>query len=95
MVSIFFAPIVGETIVSYKIEGQKITVSMNGFSDIFDFTDLPEGRTTVDQIETVLDPPPIIEAEKRNGVLFLTVLNFIKEGATEFERFPNWIEVGE
>ena len=90
---IFFTPIVGDIKVDYKFNRQTITVTIDGGMDVFDFSSLPDGE--MDSIETSLPYKVIVRAEKVEGVLYVEILNFISEDATEFERFPNWIEVGE
>lgn len=61
------------------------------FTDIFDFTGLPDG--IANGIETSLPVNPIISAERENGTLSVVVLNFIGEDATQEEKFPEWQEV--
>ena len=64
----------------YEIEDQKITTTINGVSDTFDFTGMPNGVLQVQDdegnnlIETKLDEVPIINARKTNGVLSIEIL---------------------
>jgi hypothetical protein len=82
----------------YLFESDKITVTYNGEVDVFDFTDMPDGRVNSydrrnELIVTTLPTCPIYEAVKQDGVLSVVLLKFIGEEATEEERFPTWIEV--
>lgn len=64
----------------YEIEYQKITATINGASDTFDFTDMPDGELKVwddegnNLIETTLDEVPITGADKKDGVLTVEIL---------------------
>lgn len=64
----------------YEIKDQKTTATINGISDTFDFTDMPDGELKMydDEgnalIETVLDEVPILDAEKKDGVLTVEIL---------------------
>lgn len=64
----------------YEIEHQKITATINGVTDTFDFTDMPDGvLETHDEdgnilIETSLETIPISRAVKENGVLYIDLL---------------------
>lgn len=77
---------------TYQFEGDKIIATLNGETDEFDFTGMPDGFAG--NIITKLPICPIISAKKEDGVLFVELLKFIKMDATEEERFPKWIEVG-
>lgn len=64
----------------YEFEHQKITATINGVSDTFDFTDMPNGVLQVrgdegnSLIETKLDEVPILSAKKEDGVLTVKIL---------------------
>lgn len=93
---VFFSPIDGLTKdIKYKFDNDVLEVTINGISDTFDFTSLPDGNLDLESIETTLEIQPISLAERVDGILYLRVLNGITQDATEFEKFPNWIEVGE
>lgn len=101
MIRIYFSPVfdfLGDHKITYKIDGEKITATyqkkgQEPIQDEFDFTGLPEGRLNIDEIETAIPFKPISNAYKTDGVLYIEVVNFIAENASEFEKFPNWIEV--
>ena len=64
----------------YEIEDQKITATINGVSDTFDFTGMPDGELQLyndegnELIETKLEEVPILGAEKKDGVLTVEIL---------------------
>lgn len=63
---------------NYTFEGDKITVTYDGVADVFDFTDMPEGAAVVFfQAETILKYNPIVSAKRIDGILHLTLLNFV------------------
>lgn len=59
--------------------------------ETFDFSEMPDG--IMEEIETTLQVNPIVSARRENGVLYVELLNFISENATEEEKFPQEIEV--
>lgn len=64
----------------YKVEEQKITATIDGVLDTFDFTDMPNGELQLYDtegesiIETTLDEVPILSAKKIDGVLTVEIL---------------------
>lgn len=64
----------------YELEHQKITATINGVTDTFDFTDMPDGVLEIYDadgnilIETNLDTIPISRAVKEDGVLYIDLL---------------------
>ena len=64
----------------YELEHQKITATINGVTDTFDFRDMPDGALeAIDAdgnilIETNLDTIPISRAVKEDGVLYIDLL---------------------
>ena len=64
----------------YEISESKVTATINDITDIFDFTDMPDGELQVwdDEgnylIETELNEVPILGAEKTDGVLTVEIL---------------------
>ena len=75
----------------YTFDGEKVIANYNGQVDVFDFTEMPDGRA--ESIETILPIDPIISAERRDGVLYLELLYFYGANASYEERFPDWQEV--
>lgn len=73
------------------IESEPQIVFTEIASDIFDFSNIPDGELT--DIETTLPVIPILKAERTDGVLSLILLNYIGIDATEEEKFPELIEV--
>lgn len=64
----------------YEITENKITATINGISDTFDFTGMPNGKLQPSDsdgksmIETTLGEVPILDAEKTDGVLTVEIL---------------------
>ena len=64
----------------YEIKEDRITATINGVTDTFDFTGMPDGELQLygsegeSMIETVLEEVPILGAEKTNGVLTVELL---------------------
>ena len=100
---ILFSPQVREdNKIWYEIEYQKITATINGVTDTFDFTDMPNGKLQLydsngeSMIESTLDEIPILGAEKTDGVLTVEIL-FSIDSSEKDERllFPEPMTVSE
>ena len=88
---ILLSPCVNELeTILYTFDGEIITATIGEVSDVFDFTGFPEGELDVTAIESVLPHRVVNKAVRENGVLSVTLLNFIKEDASEEEKFPEW-----
>ena len=87
-------PVNGEDKINYEFESDKIIATFKGVTDTFDFSSMPDGRA--ENINTILEVNPIISAERKDGVLYVKLVNYIGEGATNEEKFPDWqvIEIG-
>ena len=89
---IFKSPQRADKEIGYSIENEVITVELEGITEVYDFSEMPEGKAESIESE-VFSFNPILSAKRENGILFVEVLNFIKADATEAERFPEWEEV--
>lgn len=96
---IFLSPQVSDKAnFKYTFEGDALTVVVDKIEDKFDFAGLPDGilqmtnAESEELVETVFENSPLLDAEKKDGVLYLTLLNRISENATEEEKFPEWID---
>ena len=97
---IFLSPQVNEEErIEYKFDGDKVIITIGETTDTFDFTGVPEGRLELFDFEseellikTNLPVQPLISAEKKDGVLYLELLNWIPLDASESEKFPDWID---
>lgn len=99
---IFLSPQEDSERIYYKFEGNKVSATIENITDVFDFTDLPDGElelydmeTGEELIKTTLPVNPIISAEKKEGILYLELLNWISEDASDEENFPVWIDSNE
>ena len=88
-----FSPQVADERIKYIFERDKITATIGGVTDVFDFREFPDGELEVDSIETDLPVQPIISARRVDGVLEVILLNWISTDASEEEKFPKWFEV--
>lgn len=61
----------------YIVDNDVLTVYYSGIEDIFDFTDVSDGKINFTNIETILPHNPIISAKKENDVLTVTVIDFV------------------
>lgn len=50
---------------TYEVKNQVLTLTLNGVSDTFDFTDLPDGVAS--GFESTLEINPILYAQKENS----------------------------
>jgi len=76
--------------IAYEYGQDSLVVTLDGAVDSFDFSSVRELRP--EQIKTSLPINPIVALERVEGVLYLTLLNFV-EGAVEYDRFPQFLEV--
>lgn len=89
---ILYSPQVSDRKLTYEFNNDVVTATLNGVTDTFDFSGMPDG--IADSIESeVFDFNPILSAKKENNILYLELINFIGEDATYEERFPEWFEV--
>lgn len=62
---------------SFTGSGDVLNVTVNGETDTFDFSQMPDGKSTA--IESTLDPCPVLSAERVNGELTVTMLDWRPE----------------
>lgn len=67
----------------YTVQGELLTVTYTPVEgepivDTFDFTGLPDGELDRYGVETVLPYPPIVAAERVDGVLTVTLLHWYR-----------------
>lgn len=92
MIKVLYSPQLNDNdTLTYDFQGEKIIATLNGQIDEFDFTGMPNGKA--ENITSELPINPVIEAERVDGILKLTLLNLIRMDATEEEKFPTWQEV--
>ena len=78
--------------IKYTAAGDKLTVTIEGVSDTFDFTNVI-GVLNMVSVRTTLTFNPIQKVERKNGNIEVTTINYIGQNATDEERFPNFQEV--
>lgn len=95
-----FSPQRNDNELEYKFSGEIITATLNGMTDVFDFSSLNEGdevarneETGQLEVETNLPLLPILGARRENGEVIVTVIMYHGKDAPESERFPEPLEV--
>jgi len=73
---------------SYQFDGETITATLDGETDTFDFSGLPDGELDVSALETTLDICPVLAARRVNGKLEVKLLKFHGPNPTPQEAFP-------
>lgn len=81
-----------DTRFTFACSGEVVTATLDGVSDVFDFSGFPDGHMDSSMVETILTQNPIISAERVDGLLSVEVINFIGEDASDEEKFPEWEE---
>jgi hypothetical protein len=85
---VLYSPQRSDNVIVYGFSGDIVSVTLNGQSDIFDFTSMPNGE--VKNVTTTLPVNPIVSAERVEGVLRVTLLYFHGVNASHDELFPQW-----
>lgn len=88
---VILSPVRSDKSISYVYNGEVIIATIDGQTDDFDFSEVPDGK--LGEVETSLPINPIVSAERIDGDLYVVLINFISSDATEEERFPEWQEV--
>lgn len=89
---ILYSPQFNENKIEYKFDVDIVTITIDEQTETFDFANMPDGKAETIESD-VFDFCPVLSAERKEGVLYLEILNFIGLDATEEERFPEWKEV--
>ena len=85
---VHYSPQRGDRSLSYKFSGETITATLDGESDTFDFSGLPDGELDVSALETTLDICPVLAARRVDGQLEVTLLKFHGPNPSPEEAFP-------
>ena len=74
---------------TYEIKGDVLTLTMNEETEVFDLTDLEDGKAESIELE-VLPINPIVSIEKTGEVIEVTLIRFYDSGEKElFENGEN------
>lgn len=76
--------------IEYEFEENVIKATFEGVTDTFDFSGFPDGELWQRDIESTIKEQTVIKAEKKDGVLWVVLFQFIPLDATEEECFPEW-----
>lgn len=98
---VLYSPQVSDKEVIYTFNGDIITIELDGISDTFDFSDMPDGGLQLYSSEppfgplftTTLPIMPILSAKRENGTLQVELLRFISEDSPDEDKYPEWTEV--
>lgn len=95
---VLYSPQINEKdTLGYVFSGSKVTVTYNGQSYNYDFTNLSNGKATSygssPTIVSKLPINPVIDVVNDNGILSVRLLKFISANATNLEGFLEWFEV--
>ena len=78
-------------VIKYTFGADSFVAEMDGISDTLNFIGVSE--LSPRQIKTTLPINPVVQIDRVNGELQLTLINYINDEATETERFPEYMEV--
>ena len=78
-------------VIKYTFGADSFVAEIGGISDTFNFIGVSE--LSPRQIKTTLPINPVVQIDRVNGELQLTLINYINDEATETERFPEYMEV--
>lgn len=88
--------------IEYRFEKNKVEINYKGLSEKINFEGLPNGKLEIydeeknkRNIKHNVGIDYLISAERKNGVLYLTLLNHIPENASWDERFNKEIHYTE
>lgn len=74
--------------VVYTFDGECITATVDGVTDVFDFANLPNGEAS--EILSVLDPCPVLVARRVDGELHVTLLRAIPARPSDPDELEAW-----
>ncbi|MGE5552817.1 MAG: hypothetical protein ACM3XZ_02700 [Betaproteobacteria bacterium] len=84
---IHYSPQRSDRTIAYSFSpGDRIAATLDGQTDTFDFSALPDGEAA--EIVSTLDPCPVLSARRVNGRLEVTLLRFHGPNPTAEEAFP-------
>jgi hypothetical protein len=80
--------------IEYQFGEDKVIAKIGDITDIFDFSEFPDGiLDRVSDIETNLPVNPIQGVRRENGVLYVILLKWFPEGTQAEEMEFDWMEV--
>src|SRR5690606_18844279 len=85
---IIYAPQRADHAISYTFDGERITATVDGVTDVFDFANLPDGEAG--EITSTLNPCPVLAARRVDGELHVTLLRAIPARPSVPEELEAW-----
>jgi hypothetical protein len=74
--------------ITYQVDAETITATLDDQSETFDFSVLPDGEAA--EITSVLDPCPVLAAKRVNGELHVTLLRTVGPRPTDVSDLETW-----
>lgn len=74
--------------IAYIFDGERITATVDGQTDTFDFSGFPDGEAV--EIISLLDPCPVLSAHRMNGEMHVTLLRVIGPRPSDPEELEAW-----
>jgi len=74
--------------VVYTFDGECITATVDGITDTFDFSSLPDGEAA--EIVSALNPCPVLAAKRVDGELYITLLRAIPARPSDPQELEVW-----
>jgi len=88
MMRITYLPQRTDRTLSYEINGEVIIATLDGHSDVFDLSGLPDGEAA--EIVSVLNPCPVLAAKRVDGELHITLLRAIPARPSDPQELEVW-----
>lgn len=85
---VHYSPQRSDRQLSYQFDGETITATLDGQTDTFDFSALPDGESA--GINSTLYPCPVLSARRVNGELHITILRAIGPRPSDPEALESW-----
>lgn len=98
---VLYSPQVSDKEIIYSFDGDVITATIEGMTDVFDFSAFGDGVLQLYSSKPPFEPlftttlpiMPILSAKRENGTLQVEILRFIGAEADESDKYPTWQEV--
>lgn len=73
--------------ISHVVSGETLTAQINDVTDSIDFSQFPDGKATILDVETTLPTNPFINIEKVDGVTMVEMIRFYGDDEKEVFEF--------
>jgi len=86
MIELILSPQRSEKKVDYEVDGDTLKVIMNDEEEIYDFTDLGEGKAEDIEVENI-EINPVVSIEKEGDTIYIEAIRYYS--ADKKEEFEN------